>query len=238
MNLLLFRYFKKNVMKQSNLVPKGKVRLNQKALFLGLGEVGFGENVNIGYFPSPYFYSTYAHIEARGSNAKIFIDSDTYINNNCCIISNETEIKIGKFCLIGTNFTCLDSDFHGLTIEERNNLNGIISKKVEIGNHVFIGNDVTVLKGVKIGDGAVIGAGSVVSKDIPEDCIVAGNPAKVIKKVDNSNFRNKDLVIDKPKLNMSFLQKIFSVHNMHKQHQRVIVILGIKIKFKTKTSAE
>jgi len=52
-----------------------------------------------------------------------------------------------------------------------------------IEDYVLFGYNVTVLKGVKIGKGAIIGAGSVVTNDIPEMCIAAGNPAKVIKKI-------------------------------------------------------
>lgn len=57
-------------------------------------------------------------------------------------------------------------------------------KTVKIGNHVFIGARVFILKGVTIGDNTVIGAGSIVSKDIPANCIAAGNPCKVIKFID------------------------------------------------------
>lgn len=58
----------------------------------------------------------------------------------------------------------------------------LIYKEVIIGNNVWIGENVVVLPGVKIGDGAIIGASSVVTKDIEENSIAVGNPAKVIKK--------------------------------------------------------
>lgn len=51
-----------------------------------------------------------------------------------------------------------------------------------IGNDVWIGKDALIMSGVKIGDGAIIGAGSVVTKDVPDYHIVAGNPAKIVKK--------------------------------------------------------
>lgn len=170
------------VMKESNLKPIGKPILNQKCLFLGKGSISFiGDNVNIGYFPSPYFYSTYAHIEARNAMAKIFIDSNTCINNNACIICNATEIRIGMNCRIGSNFQCYDSDFHGLSVETRDISSDICNKPVSIGDNVFIGNNVIVLKGVTIGDGAVIGAGSIVTKNVSPRTIVAGNPAMYLK---------------------------------------------------------
>ena len=56
-----------------------------------------------------------------------------------------------------------------------------IDKEIIIGDDVLIGTNCIVLKGVRIGARSIIGAGSIVTKDIPSDCIAAGNPAKVIK---------------------------------------------------------
>lgn len=62
---------------------------------------------------------------------------------------------------------------------------GVVSiGKVKIGNDVFIGAKSIVLNNVSIGDGSIIGAGSVVVKDIPSHCVACGNPARVIKKLD------------------------------------------------------
>lgn len=56
---------------------------------------------------------------------------------------------------------------------------------VSIGNNVFIGMNTTILKGVHIGDNTIIGAGSLINKDIPGNCVVAGNPAKIICDIDS-----------------------------------------------------
>ena len=56
-----------------------------------------------------------------------------------------------------------------------------MTQPISIGNHVWIGINVTILKGVKIGDGAIIAAGAVVTRDVPERCLAAGVPARVIK---------------------------------------------------------
>lgn len=52
---------------------------------------------------------------------------------------------------------------------------------VSIGNNVFIGADSTLLPGISIGDNVVIGAGTVVAKDIPSDCVVVGNPCRILR---------------------------------------------------------
>ena len=176
-------FFNKRIMKQSTAKFSGNPILNSKCLFLGKGKIQFGKNVNIGYFPSPLFYSTYGHIEARNSTSEIFIDENTYINNNCSIVSNTCKISIGKNCRIGINFQCYDSDFHGIKVDDRDNFEAIKNKDVSIEDNVFIGNNVIVLKGVTIGCGSIVGAGSVVTKDVPPLTVVAGNPAKFIKKI-------------------------------------------------------
>lgn len=58
------------------------------------------------------------------------------------------------------------------------------AEPIEIGDDVWIGGNVTVCPGVKIGNRAVIAAGAVVTKDVPEGCLVGGNPARIIKKIE------------------------------------------------------
>ena len=59
-----------------------------------------------------------------------------------------------------------------------------ISKPVKIGDRVWIGIAATILPGVTIGENSIVAAGAVVTKDVPPNTIVAGNPAKVVKKLD------------------------------------------------------
>ena len=109
--------------------------------------------------------------------AQLAIGDHTYINRSASIDCTH-EIKIGDYCAISDNVQILDSDFHPITY---NGKTSTMSKPVHIGNHVWIGRSAIILKGVTIGDGAIVGAGSIVTRDVPAGCLVAGNPARVIK---------------------------------------------------------
>lgn len=87
--------------------------------------------------------------------------------------TNPKGIFIGKDCYITFGVTILAHDMVRCKFE--NNYN------TKIGNKVFIGSNSTILPGVTISDNVIVGAGSVVTKDIPSNVIVSGNPAKVIK---------------------------------------------------------
>jgi len=93
-------------------------------------------------------------------------------------------IEIGSECLFGANVTITDSDFHPVKPNGRRyntNVKDIPAAPVIIEDNVFIGTGAYILKGVRIGENSVVGAGAVVTKNVPRNSIVAGNPAKVIK---------------------------------------------------------
>lgn len=99
-----------------------------------------------------------------------------YVNNNFTI-SCRKKIIIGNEVLIGPNVVIRDSDDHKITTNY-----GEICSQVVIGDHVWIGTNVIILKGVSIGSGSIIAAGSVVTRSVPENCLAAGVPAKIIKR--------------------------------------------------------
>lgn len=102
-----------------------------------------------------------------------------YINAGSQIRCME-KITIGAQCSIGRNVMIMDFDAHKIYYESGEE--NLITAPVFIGNHVWIGAGATILKGVTIGDGAVVGAGSVVTRNIEPYTIVAGNPARVIRR--------------------------------------------------------
>ena len=163
---------------------QGRPHLHQPLQTVGLGVIKFSDRVNIGVFQSPFFFSTYAYIEARTSQSKIAIGEGTWINNGFSAIAEHTSITIGKRVLIGTHVEIYDSDFHGIQVSDRNKSRAEWAKPVVIGDDVFLGSNVRVLKGVTIGEGSVIANSSVVVKDIPPGAIAGGNPARVIRAIE------------------------------------------------------
>ena len=117
------------------------------------------------------------------SGAKIYVNKNAtlilgsgYINHNLNL-SCFYRIEIGESVAISENVTIRDSDNHQIIGSQKP-----MTEAVKIGNNVWIGLNVTILKGVIIGDGSIIAAGSVVTKSVPENTLVGGVPAKVIKK--------------------------------------------------------
>ena len=120
-----------------------------------------------------------------GYNTDILVKEDALLEIYSGYLNADVEIrcaqhiKIGKNCAIARGVKILDSDFHSIYFNDE-----IInpSKKITLGDNVWIGTGAMILKGVTVGNNVVIGAGTIVTKDIPNNCIVAGNPAQIIKK--------------------------------------------------------
>ncbi|MEH6405835.1 MAG: DapH/DapD/GlmU-related protein [Leeuwenhoekiella sp.] len=158
----------------------GKAIRHQPVLFNGKGKIAIGDNVHLGVYNAPSFYSTYAYIEARGFEDSVLFGSNIHINNNFSAIAFNGKITFEDDVLIGANCSITTSDFHNLDpLSRKQNL--INGSEVLICKNAFIGDNVTILKGVTIGENSVIGSNSVVTKNIPQNSIAAGNPARVIR---------------------------------------------------------
>lgn len=119
-------------------------------------------------------FSIYTGFHISVSKGATFTVHDGYINNNVTIDCFDS-ITIGRGAAISKGVTIRDSDNHSL------NGNTNISAPILIEDHVWIGLNATILKGVRIGRGAVVAAGAVVTKDVPENTLVGGVPARVLK---------------------------------------------------------
>jgi len=155
----------------------GNPVLRQPAQLVGKGTIRFNGTVNLGWFPSPYFFNGYVYLEARSETSVIQIEDGVIISNNTAIVSDGPGIFIGRKTMLGTHCEILDSDFHDLHPDRRSD--GVPKTgKVVIGENVLIGSNVKILKGVRIGNNSVIANGSVITRSVPEDVVVFGNPAR------------------------------------------------------------
>ena len=124
-------------------------------------------------FIKPPFHCDYGYNIHLGEN---------FFANFDCVFLDAAQIYIGKNCLIGPK-TCIYAIGHPIDVETRNSGNALPAA-VHIGDNVWIGGAVSILPGVTIGNNVVIGAASVVTKDVPDNAVVAGNPAKIIRILD------------------------------------------------------
>ncbi|HIQ66138.1 MAG TPA: sugar O-acetyltransferase [Candidatus Coproplasma stercoravium] len=129
-----------------------------------------GQKVDEGFGLFPPFYTDY------GRNIRV--GKRVFINSGCCF-QDQGGIELGDGCLIGHQVVIATLN-HDLDPNKRGSM---IPAKVTLGKNVWVGAHATILPGVKIGDNAVIAAGAVVSRDVPENTVVAGVPARVIKRI-------------------------------------------------------
>ena len=129
------------------------------------------------------------YVQVTGKLAFWFEDSEnqivigkysTFGITNIAIAEPQTKILIGDDCMFANGVSVKNSDFHSIIdIHANQRINP--SANVVIGNHVWLGEQCHVLKNVTIHDNSIVALGSIVTKDVPSNCVVAGNPIKVIK---------------------------------------------------------
>ena len=112
-------------------------------------------------------------------------DSSITIGDGCCLngvnICARKSVSIGNDCIFAGGIQILDSDTHKVvTPDRKTDLD--TPAPVVLGNNVWVGLNVIILKGTTIGDNSVVGAGAVVKGSFPSNCVIAGNPAKIVKR--------------------------------------------------------
>ncbi|HTX30541.1 MAG TPA: acyltransferase [Solirubrobacteraceae bacterium] len=98
-----------------------------------------------------------------------------------CTISAFQHVSIGRECIIADRVMMIDFDHGMVEVERPIRLQGIYKRDVEVGHNVWIGYGACVLRGVDVGHNSVIGTNSVVTTDVPENAVVGGVPARVIR---------------------------------------------------------
>lgn len=112
----------------------------------------------------------------------VFIGNNSYVNGGELFAGSKSKITIGNDCLISyyVHIRCVSHniDSQDMLIREQGHWEGDIT----IGNNCWIGYGAQIMPGIKIGDNSVIGAGAVVTKNVEENSVVGGVPAKLIRK--------------------------------------------------------
>ena len=138
-------------------------------------------------------------------------DGTIFYNPNSMTIDRQRPwmLEIGEYCKITKGVIILAHDYsHSVLRRAYGDLIGEAGHTV-IGNNVFIGVNSIILMGSKIGDNVIIGAGSVVSGNIPCNCVVAGNPARVIKTLEDHYEQRKQNTIHEAKEYLISFEKAY-----------------------------
>jgi acetyltransferase-like isoleucine patch superfamily enzyme len=146
----------------------------------GKGIVYIGDSCSFGYKLGGFNRKGSIELQARYKDSKIIIGNKIATNNNVYLCA-ANHIEIGNDTLIGQNVTIMDHEAHGVEPYKRGELGEI--GKVIIGKNVWIGNNVVILKNTVIGDNTIVATGAIVSGAFPENVIIGGVPAKIIKPI-------------------------------------------------------
>lgn len=124
-------------------------------------------------------------IQTLSSTSVIIIGENVGLNGTS-IVSRSAKISIGKGSMLAPNVVIMDSPYHkSWPPQARGGYSGVeLDKDVTIGNDVWIGAGCLLLPGTDIGSGSVVAARSVVNKSFPDSCLIAGIPARIIRKLD------------------------------------------------------
>ena len=98
-----------------------------------------------------------------------------------CTISAYQHVTIGRECVIADRVMLIDFDHGSAEVDRPIRMQGIYKRDVNVGHNVWIGYGACILRGVTIGDNAIVGTNAVVTKDVPENAVVGGVPARVLR---------------------------------------------------------
>jgi acetyltransferase-like isoleucine patch superfamily enzyme len=146
--------------------------------FVGPGvtfEIGKGAKVHLGR------WSWLGHgTKVRAHEGEVRIGAKSVLGQECTI-SAFRHVSIGRECIVADRVMLIDFDHGVVEVERPVREQGIYKRDVRVGNNVWMGYGACVLRGVTIGDNAIVGTSTVVTKDVPDNAVVAGVPAQVLR---------------------------------------------------------
>ncbi len=138
-------------------------------------EIGKGARVVLGR------WSWLGHgTKVRAHEGEVLIGAKTVLGQECTISAYQ-HVSIGRECIVADRVMLIDFDHGVVEVERPIRLQGIYKRDVNVGHNVWIGYGACVLRGVTVGDNSVIGTNSVVTKDLPENAVAAGVPARTLR---------------------------------------------------------
>ncbi len=147
-----------------------RVTLRGSAVVSNAGRMTIGDRVRL--------VSTVAKLElVTLAGGHLEIGDNVFINYGTSVVAS-AHVKIGDDCLIGTHVQVMDTDFH--RVEDK--AWDPTGEPIEIEDRVWLGNRSIILKGVRIGHDAVVAAGAVVTRDVAPRTLVAGVPARAVRR--------------------------------------------------------
>lgn len=192
-----YRFFNRLYFRWKGICFGQNIQVYNKVYLTGeRGQIIIGDDFHLtsGDCINPLCRNIRGCIHTDKSSSTIVIGNHVGMSSPCIWIHDR--LTIGNHVNIGGNCIIMDTDVHqmdyvarrGEKVENADDANTKVqSAPVTIEDDVWIGANCIVLKGVTIGARSIIGAGSVVTKDIPADCIAAGNPCRVIRYINKVN---------------------------------------------------
>jgi len=138
-------------------------------------EIGRGATLRIGRFA---WIGNGTKI--RVHEGEVQIGAKTVMGQECTISAYQ-HVAIGRECIVADRVMLIDFDHGVVEVERPIRLQGIYKRGVEVGHNVWIGYGACILRGVTVGDNAIVGTSAVVTKHVPDNAVVAGIPAQVIR---------------------------------------------------------
>jgi acetyltransferase-like isoleucine patch superfamily enzyme len=116
----------------------------------------------------------------RVHEGEVSIGAKTVMGQECTISAYQ-RVEIGRECIVADRAMLIDFDHGVVEVERPIRLQGIYKRDVRVGHNVWMGYGACILRGVRVGNNAIVGTNAVVTHDVPENAVVGGVPARVIR---------------------------------------------------------
>jgi acetyltransferase-like isoleucine patch superfamily enzyme len=156
-----------------------RFRMEQLPYLVGRGRIVLGEGVRLSGKPA------FGFSNCHDDSPVLTVGDHSFIGHGCTFTVGRS-VTVGARCLLARDVKVYDLDGHPLDAARRaagERPDQDDCRPVTLGDDVWVGTGALILKGVTVGDRSVVGAGSVVTGDVPPDVVVAGNPARVVKRL-------------------------------------------------------